>query len=236
MLLETLEKISREPFSFRCERKFHQPFFSVAEMRAILLTHPALFREIYWARTINNIYFDHVDQQCFSDHVQGQSCRYKVRIRWYGESDGRIEEPFLEFKIKRGLEGTKVRFLLPGFEWTSGGRFPDFQALFFRSELPDVVREVLLSMRMMLFNRYHRSYYLSADGQFRATVDSRLQEAPLSQQHRIRSAFPYFGTGVILELKYPPGMASRAIGVANAFPFRVDRVSKYVSGLQKVTT
>ena len=44
----------------------------------------------------------------YYDNIEGQTNRIKVRIRWYNNLFGSIENPTLELKIKNGLLGKKI--------------------------------------------------------------------------------------------------------------------------------
>jgi len=87
-----------------------------------------------------------------------------------------------------------------------------------------------------LVNRYQRRYYVSADGSFRLTVDWDLQFSGFAR-FAADGSFSAAGPSVILELKYAPRHADLAAdAVSNALPFRLARCSKYVLGVQRITS
>jgi len=77
--------------------------------------------------------------------------------------------------------------------------------------------------------RYHRSYWISANGAFRLTIDSDLQY--LYPPHR-SEARPWPMEGVVLEIKHALEDDERARPLYQAWPFRPTRHSKYVRGMQ----
>ena len=82
--------------SYRYERKFFLQTMDRISVENLIMSHPALFTEIYHERYINNIYFDNLDFNNFEDNVHGNIHRKKYRIRWYGKMLSEIESPNLE--------------------------------------------------------------------------------------------------------------------------------------------
>lgn len=219
---------------YRYERKFTASALHSSEVFHHVKKHPALFREIFHPRQVNNIYFDTPGLKFYTENKLGISERKKVRIRWYGDTSGAVPKPKLEYKIKAGLLGTKWTFPLTPFEL--GGTFShaDIQQVFAQSDLPPEILEDLKTIRPSLVNSYLRTYFLSADEDFRLTFDEDLRfyridslcqhflEKRLQEQH------------FILELKYAEGKDDRANLVSSKLPFRLDKSSKYVSGIDLV--
>ncbi|MDP6539724.1 MAG: polyphosphate polymerase domain-containing protein [Planctomycetota bacterium] len=222
---------------YRYERKYHALGLDLSAVEALLRVHPAAFRRAYPPRWINNLYFDSPTLADYCAHVNGMANRRKVRVRWYGALDpdgaGRLPRPVLELKTRRGTVGTKPSFPL---------RPTTVEELLARggalgaavdSDVPLDVRELLARSVPALFNRYHRRYLLSADERFRLTIDTDLEftaARPLGprRHHRARGL-------IVLELKYAAADDPDAGLVASRFPFRLDKLSKYVHGIQAVT-
>jgi SPX domain protein involved in polyphosphate accumulation len=218
----------------RHERKFLIADLTEQEVRSIVRLHPALFREIYKQRWVNNIYFDSPFLHSYHDNVNGSPDRVKTRVRWYGELFGRVEKPVLELKIKRGAVGRKELYAMPPFvfgtDFSSGKMLDGLE----KSDLPDDVRLKLRSLSPALVNRYLRSYYVSADGIFRVTIDTkqlflRVHSGPNLFLHRRAD-----DVSVILELKYDCDADTDAETITGRFPFRLTRSSKYVAGVSSV--
>ena len=216
---------------FRFERKFVSGSMDKRELEHLLRMHPAFFSEIYWERQINNIYFDTPALTYYFDNVAGKSERRKVRIRWYGNGNGQVLKPVLEFKIKSGQLGRKASFDLVPFNINDHLGFDYFQRLFEKSELPQDIIEELKGLRPSLLNNYCRKYYRSADKRFRFTIDFNLRYFAYSP-----SVFS-IGLGkrelknTILELKYDEEHDSEAMNITQSIPFRLNKSSKYVNGI-----
>lgn len=224
---------SAEP-PWRFERKFHGAGLSLAEVELALRTHPAHFRVLHPPRFVNNVYFDTPDLTRFRTHVDGAEERIKLRLRWYGAARGPVAAPVLERKARRGDVGSKLRVELapfryePGFDWEAvlGDALARVRSGVWAAELA--------VSQPVLFNRYLRHYYLSADARFRATVDSELRyETVVGRAGSARRSFAEREL-VVIELKYDPRDEERAAGVAGRLPFRLQKYSKYVAGTARL--
>lgn len=85
-----------------------------------------------------------------------------------------------------------------------------------------------------MLNSYRRRYFLSHDGCFRVTIDNDMTYCKV---------LPSVGTllcketdhqNTVIELKYLMAEDNNAKSVSNAFPFRMTKNSKYVSGVSRV--
>jgi SPX domain protein involved in polyphosphate accumulation len=215
----------------RYERKFLITDFSVKDVEQMIKLHPARFSEIYYERVINNIYLDTLGFSNYYDNVEGETERLKARIRWYGELFGTIENPVLEFKIKKGLLGKKESYpLLPFVMDTNFSKEQVKQAI---SATPPQIRDLINSLKPALLNRYTRKYFISADGQFRITIDSRLTFYRIGYVGNtfLNKSVDYKTT--VLELKYDSSMEVEAKQIGNMFPFALTKSSKYLQGIEK---
>ncbi len=216
----------------RCERKFFVERVDRREVEELVRTHPGFFREVYQSRFVNNIYLDSPGRSSYYDHLDGVGERSKLRIRWYGGFLGLVEHPVLELKTKQGMVGCKRLCPLPPFLFDSAF---DFVALLedgFASGLPGGLCGRLCCAVPSLINRYRRTYYRSADGVFRLTVDDDLSfGAPRRAADPELHSLPDRGS-TIVEVKYDPADDDRADRILSAFPFRVCRRSKYCVGIE----
>ena len=219
------------PSNPRYERKFVADGFALSEVLALVRRHPAAFRETYPARSVNNLYLDSADLHDYHDHINGIAHRTKTRIRWYGAWSGRVATPTLEYKIKRGLVSGKASHGLPPFLMNGTLSRPDLEATFDSANLPALARSALHHLQPSLLNRYQRSYFQSADGRFRLTVDSGLQFAGARQAPGTGVTFCPPAAPVVIEVKYGLAEAEYAAHVTNTLPFRLARCSKYVLGI-----
>ena len=216
---------------YRYERKFVVNDSSAMRAEMVLKQNPALFRSIYKPRQINNIYFDSPGLECFYDNLFGNRERWKVRIRWYGETKGKIRQPILEYKLKKGLVGTKRSWPLASFEINGGFDGYALRDLILRSNIPDEQRHDLARLKPVLLNSYQRKYFISNDGLFRATIDQELRYYNLrSAWNMLYHAYEEHSKSVI-ELKYNQEYDTTASEITSAFPFRLDKNSKYATGM-----
>jgi len=222
------------PPSWRHERKYVLRGRSLSETLALIHRHPALFREPFPPRFVNNLYFDTPGLQDYFDHVHGLAHRVKHRVRWYGRLDGHIARPVFEQKLKHGLVSAKVSAGLPAFAFNGGGARHVHEALIQAGETPPAPRLALRQLQPSLVNRYHRHYFVSRDGQIRLTVDSDLRFFPVAGQPVSTAGLALPDAPLVIELKYDPSSADRAAAVSNALPFRVSRCSKYVLGIESL--
>jgi hypothetical protein len=226
--------MSAASFQLRFERKFVPDTLSLAEVHALVRRHPAGFREAFPPRTVNNLYLDTPGRRHYHDHVQGLSNRVKIRLRWYGLEPEPGGQAALELKFRHGLLTRKEAYPAPNGAAASGRAWHSHDTPHAGNGWPATVRQQLASLEPALINRYQRRYFLSADQQVRLTVDSELEFfPPRNPASRQRPATP--GTPrIILELKYSEPAAEQASQVANRFPFRLTRCSKYVLGIERL--
>jgi len=188
--------------NWRYERKFFISELSKYEIEAVVRRHPAMFSEIYYERTINNIYFDTFDMMNYFHNVDGLSQRVKFRIRWYGDLLGAIENPVLEVKIKEGQLGGKLHYPLDSFSLDELQTNENIHKLIASAGLPEELRQIIICLNYTLLNRYTRKYFESADKKFRITIDSHMKYINLSH---LRNTYLYELNDYksnILELKY----------------------------------
>ena len=219
---------------FRYERKFLVPVESWSNVHACIRLNPGRFSGLYQPRTVNNIYLDAAGLPLYFMNLEGAADRTKVRIRWYGQLFGTHSRPVLEFKIKRGLLGKKASFPLQPFTFDSKFAVHTLRQALSDSELPSEVRHQLAHLEPTLVNRYHRAYFQSADTRYRITLDADLEFLRVRSAHNLflcqAPRFPYR----VLELKFDSNCWEDALAIANALPYRVSRISKYVCGLDSL--
>lgn len=227
------EKSVFTPEDYRFERKYFVADLTKREILDLVRLHPALFTEIYHERFVNNIYFDSHEFDSYFAAMDGLAHRVKRRIRWYGNLLGRIEKPVLELKIKDGQVNRKEDHKLTPFALDENYSFNTTGEVFKNSGLPEKLKEELLALQPSLVNRYRRQYFMSANRQYRVTVDTDLE------YYRIKSCDNTFldrwidRDNVIVELKYANVEDRNADLVSRRFPFRVTKSSKYCMGIER---
>jgi SPX domain protein involved in polyphosphate accumulation len=219
---------------YRYERKYLVNQLDEHQAKALIRRHPSLFYEPYPPRYINNFYLDTPGMDNYYDNVGGSGDRRKVRIRWYGELFGQIDKPVLEFKIKRGMVGTKQHYNFPPFMVGKGYHDKYLMEKVKESDLPPYVKNILRNQNVVLLNRYYRRYYATKDGRYRVTLDTGLT---FYRVERLTNRFTHKQIdyrSIVVELKYDIEYDISAFEVSGFFPFRVTKSSKYVQGIERI--
>jgi len=215
----------------RYERKFRIEQFDKKEIETIIKSNHYFFKEVFYERIVNNIYFDSEELSHYHNNVEGNKQRLKVRIRWYGELNKIVKEPRLELKIKDGLLGSKLSFPLKPFKFKDGKSIaPLLKKVFADSILPAWLKDYLKRMNPSLLNNYCRRYFVSFDKKCRITLDYNLKFYPFSFGNLFLKNFGK-DDAVIVELKYEKEYDDSASFISNHFPFRLTKNSKYVGGV-----
>lgn len=218
--------------TYRYERKFSIPYHARNTTDRILRSNPASFREVYQPRYINNIYYDTLYLKHYNENIEGLAKRAKIRIRWYGELIRHDIVAQLELKCKQGEIGFKQEFPLPVRQLHAGFSKNDLISWLTEANVTPGLKYLLSNLQPILINRYYRRYFLSADGCFRATIDTHLEYFPL-YEYGNRLNFAYHDHNkTVLELKYAPHLDSKASAIGRYFPYRLDKSSKYIDGVE----
>lgn len=218
----------------RHERKFLIAERSAKEVEQLLKLHPACFSPIYHPRRVNNIYFDSLGFDSYYANVEGNTDRKKARIRWYGELFGAVNNSILEFKIKKGLLGKKELYSLAPFTVDAGFSKQQIVNALNDDNVPPNVRNLMLSVQPVLLNTYLRKYFISADKEFRITIDSDLTYYRISYNGATFLNKVTDHNAVVLELKYDADMENEAKEIGSGFPFTMTKNSKYLQGIERV--
>jgi SPX domain protein involved in polyphosphate accumulation len=218
---------------YRYERKFLVNRLSREEVESIVRLHPAIFREIFHQRFVNNIYLDSCKLINYYDNIEGQRRRKKARIRWYDNLFGEITKPVLEIKVKNGELGRKISRVLEPFEISQGIDLTSVCSLnqdILHSSLPGIG-----SLVPTLLNRYSRKYFISNDGLYRITVDSDQSFSRIYGRGSASKNHVKDHKSVVLEVKYSREQDMNAHTITSRFPFRMTKNSKYISGMQQTS-
>ena len=221
--------------NYRYERKFTVPInFSIKTIEQFVKRNRALFREVFHQRQVNNIYLDTARYNDYFDNVLGVSDRKKIRIRWYGETLGEIVKPVLEIKIKKGLVGDKWSYKLKSFILDNMFTNESIQSIFKESDLPLSILESVKMRSPTLLNSYQRRYFLSSDNKYRVTLDFELLYYKIDKRFNNFNLKPVADQNNIIELKYGLNDDDQANTISTQFPFRLNKNSKYVNGVNTI--
>lgn len=224
--------MNQEHTSYRYERKFVVPNKSYP-LSLFLKTLKVPFREVYASRIINNVYFDTLNYQSFTENIHGKSDRLKVRMRWYDELLSQQQFfPKLEFKIKRALLGTKRVYELCAVSKREA--LLDKRAIYknlSEAGLPANVLDDLKIRQPVLINRYKRKYFASLDKRIRITLDTEISFRRFGiLNQKIGQSY---GAPDILELKYDASEEGFGREIGRMLPFRLSKFSKYQLGMER---
>jgi hypothetical protein len=211
---------------YRYERKFVTTILGPREVDTLVRLHPSFFREIHHERFVNNIYFDTPSLANYEANVAGLAERLKCRVRWYGELLGGVAKPVLELKRKYALLGTKESHLLQPFDVDEK---LVVNKIFEGADLSETLKLYLGTLQPTLMNRYRRRYYLSADGDYRMTVDWDLEFRRIGPNSFREKSLP--DRRVVVELKFDRGKEALADRITSHMRVRLSKMSKYVTGL-----
>jgi SPX domain protein involved in polyphosphate accumulation len=217
--------------TYRYERKFLVSDLDYEEVESIVRLNPGLFSEIFYERWVNNIYFDTHDFESYAENEAGALNRTKMRIRWYGELLGRVESPLLEFKTKQGFLGSKSTFPLAPFSLDDCFCTEAIVSMVNASEIPDLVRQKLLSTMPALVSRYRRKYFQSADGHFRMTLDRDQQFYGVNAHTNLFLHRTQNRRDIVVELKYDQPHDDQSASITRHLPFALSKSSKYMMGV-----
>ncbi|WP_136468217.1 VTC domain-containing protein [Flagellimonas onchidii] len=218
--------------NLRYERKFIVPTnVPLKELVVVTKNNSAFFKEVFYERQVNNIYLDTEDYKFYFDNVDGVANRQKVRIRWYGDSLGKIEKPKLEIKLKTGLVGDKWTFNLTPFRLDNNFDLRTLRKILSDSKLPSSILELTKGLKPTLVNSYSRRYFLSADMNYRITLDYSIKYRDVANNINNFTKSLQKDTNNVVELKYSLKDEKKAYSISSQFPFRLSKNSKYVNGV-----
>lgn len=222
------------PVNSRRETKFVTDEREVGRLVHWLRLHPAAFRASFPHRWINSIYFDSYDFSAYRQNLAGVSERTKVRYRWYGP-DITPGPGTLEIKCKRNYFGWKLRYPVRRLVHVQGHRWRDLRGQLLDELPPDGRLWLLSNPQPAMMVRYRRSYFETADGRIRATIDE--SQSFYDQRYKphlnLTRRSNVYRTAVF-ELKFDRSAREAAARLLSAIPVRVSRNSKYVAGLRSV--
>jgi SPX domain protein involved in polyphosphate accumulation len=193
----------------RYERKFYQQNLPDLQAEILVKRIPYCFKEIYWRRQVNNIYWDKINFKFYKDSINGIHERKKIRLRWYNHLED-IKTASIEVKRKNGHVGSK-RHIKNKF-----------------SELIKYLKS--LNLVSTLANTYKRRYFQTLDKKIRITVDTELAFYK-TDFIKILPNTKICKNGTIIELKYEPENFQVAQQVCKYLPFRLTQFSKYCTGI-----
>ena len=219
--------------SLRYEKKYICSNLLTSQARLIIKSLPSQFIQSFSPRFINNIYFDSLDKDYYQNNIDGLGDRHKVRIRWYNNLFGNIKEPKLEIKSKKNHQNYKNTFAIDSFYFEKNLQDKrNLKNWINKADIPDNLLKLLCSFHISSMNSYHREYFISTDNGIRITLDSEMTFYDVGTESIIKintvdNDYP------LIELKYDSKLSSEGDNIANEIPFRINKHSKYILGVEK---
>lgn len=230
-VVDSAEKIET-PSNIRYERKFIYQNSHAEDIIQRIYRNSYGFKEVFYKRKVNNIYFDDSNYSFYKQNVEGVANRKKLRLRWYGYNTEQIEDPTVEVKKKMGEAGDKFSFPLKkrtfDLAQLSTSALQDF--LFQSTEQYSALNNTLKALHPTLLNTYERRYFLSFCGHYRITVDFNQRFFNPNYQQSYTGSKLYCHD-IVLELKYATKDDLDARQVSQQIDARLSKNSKYVTGI-----
>ena len=149
----------------RYERKYEIPYWKTNSIKGLLLSKG--FKKQFPDRIVNSLYYEDKFLNCFASATNGESLRYKIRLRFYNEGDNgyqiekKIKQDDQNWKIFHTLDSPYLGTLLPIVDNSK-------RVLFKISHVPENIEVIY---KPISFVSYNREYYVSKDNNLRITID-----------------------------------------------------------------
>jgi len=218
----------------RHEIKFVANFYTLPKILAWVKSNKLGFYKEYPDRKVNNVYFDTYNYSAYASNLSGESCRQKVRYRWYGDDQLGLGQ--LEVKNKKNKLGWKNTYKILKKPFRSNDSWAQVMKNI-TLDLPDIAQHNLKIYSFpVISNSYLRSYFISYDQKIRITIDTkqkaydqRYKSKPnFSVQSRLLDTF-------VLECKFDSADRNIVTDLLTGLPIRVSRHSKYMNCLNSVS-
>lgn len=91
---------------------------------------------------------------------------------------------------------------------------------------------MLYALQLSSMNSYYREYFVSTDSKIRITLDSEMTfyvvgTESITKINAVDNDYP------LIELKYDSKLSTEGEIIANEIPFRINKHSKYILGVEK---
>ncbi len=200
----------------RIEKKFIFPSQESDLVKKILLGNN--FKKLYSDRYITSIYIDNLNLDSAKDNINGVNERKKLRVRWYNNDFNKI---YLEEKNKNNF-----------FVWKN---IKKLEVDINKKNLLDKIYKLLsnnnkyidtnYNYKMVLKINYKRSYFISDQEEFRATIDTEINTSPVFDSNKVIRL-----PETILEFKFSQNLENyfRDFFSLRGLNIRSKKYSKYI--------
>ena len=220
------------PENFRYERKYLVPLELQDYIRNILFSTSENIFEEYSPRQVTSIYFDTFNFKFVKQNLDGESNRFKFRIRHYNKSISDFSNAVLEIKYKFAAVGYKKIYRIEK-PFTLDYKL-NLKDIFESNPLPNELRFFYTLLQPKVVVSYFRNYYKSINRQYRTTLDTNIIYQSIEQISK-NNPFSSFNSHresyAVLEVKYDDCYEINNYMSELNLPLRLSRNSKYVRGL-----
>ncbi len=218
----------------RYETKFVVNAYLHHRMQEWLRHNKMAFRMAHPARMVNNIYFDTHDLDAYCENLSGIKTRSKIRLRWYGPARGAYKAT-IELKSKENKIGWKHSEPMVFSKHLEELTFSELVKSIEVQLSSEMAYHFAFSNIPILFNRYERDYYVSANGKVRVTLDKNLIFYDQRTYINLNTKYANFPVDVvIMEFKYAARDLDLGISAVDTIEIPPKRCSKYVLGVQAI--
>ncbi len=217
--------------NLRYERKFVFANCNALDIIQHVYRFPFGFKEVFYQRKVNNIYFDDSNYNFYKQNVEGVANRKKLRLRWYGNETSIVKAPSIEIKIKKGEVGDKITHKFKAHSYNLDQQAPAdiHESLLVATADQKALHQGLSILHPTLLNTYERRYFLSFCSKFRITID--FNQEFYNPNYRAHKKSRIELSDVILELKYAIDDDNEARELTQYIGSRLSKNSKYVNGI-----
>ena len=218
--------------NYRYEKKFVIPNSSSENLESFIDLCNLGFINLFKPRQVTSIYYDTPNFLTALDNINGSRKKRKIRSRFYG-NDFENNKVNLEFKIREGNSGTKRIFELKANPKEIMS-FHSLHEIAIKSEIDQYICDSFISFDPVLICTYKRYYYISICGDYRITIDKKIQYSNFNFCNSSNLGFNSLidDLNQILELKYSIKKHEGSEEITNQWPFRSSSHSKYIQGLK----
>ena len=219
--------------NLRYEKKYILPQFLKEKYLSILNDSKNIFIQSYEPRLVQSIYYDTSNLFLAKQNLEGESVRYKLRMRFYDKFDPKYI--FLEIKYRNYQIGNKAILKIDNKNCLihknilNLKEFRDFFSKF------DIFSFNIEQFIPILFVTYKRYYFTGLDKRIRITFDENICYQNLLEnnlKYERNSIFQVIDNNCILEIKYPTDQELEIKPIISKLDLRVQRNSKYINGLE----
>ena len=223
--------LNQDELDFRNEKKL---VFFQSESYLLNLLRLLELKEIYHKRKVNSIYLDTFNLNDFSDTVDGEKQRSKLRMRWYDQTFNSTIKPILENKIKINNKNFKIKQDLKSLQILDSLSYNEIKKYLNNSEVLDP--NILIKFQRRnpnIFISYDRRYFMFKN--VRITMDSNLHYRDFYKKNKIsKYDFIKKKNFHIIEMKYNDDQFNNVTILTNKFRNRITKFSKYEYSLMNI--